>query len=77
MDIIWEAKARSVEHPAQRRVFGAVLVSREPFSAFVKGPWFGGELAGVVTAEEAAESVAELEEAEWRREKGSLMLDSR
>lgn len=66
----------SAEHVEQRKVFGEVRDNR-PLSDFAKGPSFGGELAGVVTAEEAADSVAELEEAEWRREKGSLMLGSR
>lgn len=71
----WEAKAISAEHVEQRNVFGEVRNSRlRP--AFVKTPSFGGELAGVVTAEDAADS-AELEDVEWRREKGSLMLGSK
>ncbi|KAK2681343.1 hypothetical protein RAB80_003136 [Fusarium oxysporum f. sp. vasinfectum] len=63
------------EHVEQRSVFGDVRDNR-PLGAFARIPSFGGELAGVVTAEDAADS-AELEETEWRREKGSLMLGSK
>jgi hypothetical protein len=71
----WEAKAMSAEHVEQRNVLGEVRNSR-PRPALAKRPSFGGELAGVVTADDAADS-AELEEVEWRREKGSLMLGSK
>ena len=71
----WEAKAISAEHVEQRSVFGEVR-NNLPRPDLDKRPSFGGELAGVVTADDAADS-AELEEVEWRREKGSLMLGSR
>lgn len=52
----------SAEHVEQRNVFGEVRDNRlRP--AFAKWPSFGGELAGVVTADDAADS-AELEDAE-------------
>jgi hypothetical protein len=52
-------------------VLGAVRDSR-PFSTLAKIPPLGGELAGVVTADDA-----ELEEPDWRRVNGSLMLGSK
>jgi hypothetical protein len=75
-EMTWEAKAISAEHVEQRNVFGEVRDSR-PRPDLDKRPSFGGELAGVVTADDAADS-AELEEVEWRRpEKGSLILGNR
>jgi hypothetical protein len=52
----------SAEHVEQRNVFGEVRISR-PCPVLAKRPSFGGELAGVVTADDAADS-AELEEVE-------------
>lgn len=77
MEMICDAKARSAEHVEQRKVLGAALDSRVPVARFVNGVLLGGELAGVVTADDAGESAEDEDEAEWRREKGSLKLGSR
>lgn len=79
--MICDAKARSAEQVEQRKVLGAVLDSRVLAARFVNGVLLGGELAGVVTADDTGESAEDEDEdedeAEWRREKGSLKLGSR
>lgn len=68
----------SEEQEEQRSVFGAVRDNRCRASDLLIESLFGGELAGVVVADEAGEPLADEEEVdEAERVKGSLRLGNR
>lgn len=75
--MIWEVNPRSAEHVEQRSVSRATRDNRVPAPSFDKAVRLGGELDGVVAADEFDDSPDDEEEAECRRENGSLKVGSR
>lgn len=84
MEMICDAKARSLAHAMHRSVSGATRDSARGF--LLRLPCFGGELLGVVTAEDWADLCSPVVEEEedddddvddFRRVKGNLRVGRR